>query len=814
MPPRRGGKKKHGAPRRAPRPASEDESGYSSEEGPHMPRVLDMSDDEPEALQGDDEEIDSDEAFGDSDDERMYAGHSARRKEEPSDFEDDEGDDLVALSTLLDGAADEVQDEQEDVSDGEDLAELVAQRTKRNAEDLPVKPAKMQRMERTELVPESADALHAGGQLALEDLMANGTLSSQVRALAETRRSELQPVASRKGGGTLHAPLPGVVQERMDRQAAYALTKEEVQGWAPTVKRLREAEHLSFPLQKPAQLPAPSTAGLTASFAPSNDMERDVANVLQESGLTEKQIAEQEGLALKALDPHEAAKRQSELRYMRELMFRMEQKAKRAKKIKSKSYRRVHRKERERLQGLAELEDKMNSDDEEERALKAAQARAKERATLRHKNTGKWAKAHLGRNDESSVDARLALEEQLQRGDQLRQRVHVEDSESDEEEGDIDPDAAFDELQNFENAEVSRDRALEEQIQAAGKQGKVFQMKFMKDARDRQARSIYASVDELHDALEREEESDGAEENIVRLGRSGRAVYGPGKKQTTRDESSEDVDDTTQFSRSTAAPCKEKPPHSEPAAEPVLNPWLADEASHTFSKKRNTVLVGKDSHAATLAAHRQARHKARSDEAREADVDDATLEIDPSAHMTREESDEEPVEVVHQHKRGKRGQRKTGTTMLPVQNRALVAEAFAGDDVALEFAKQKRASVRAEAPKQLDMTLPGWGAWGGKGARRKPKQSEHVRRTTGLDPSKRKDREMDHVLINERVDKKAEKYKAKDLPFPYTSASQYEAAMRTPLGSEWNTRTQHQRLTLPRVATKLGQRIDPIQRKF
>lgn len=35
----------------------------------------------------------------------------------------------------------------------------------------------------------------------------------------------------------------------MDREAAYEQTKEEVDKWTGTMKRIREAEHLSFPLQ-------------------------------------------------------------------------------------------------------------------------------------------------------------------------------------------------------------------------------------------------------------------------------------------------------------------------------------------------------------------------------------------------------------------------------------------------------------------------------------------------------------------------------------------------------------------------------------
>lgn len=35
----------------------------------------------------------------------------------------------------------------------------------------------------------------------------------------------------------------------MNREAAYEKTKEEVDKWNETMKRIREAEHLSFPLQ-------------------------------------------------------------------------------------------------------------------------------------------------------------------------------------------------------------------------------------------------------------------------------------------------------------------------------------------------------------------------------------------------------------------------------------------------------------------------------------------------------------------------------------------------------------------------------------
>lgn len=821
----------------------DDES--DEDDGPRLPRVFDDTDDEPEGIQGEDEEIDSDEAFGESDDE--FAMGSKRddgdREGTPQDFEDDEGDDLVALSNLLDDAPDDDEDDARpararaahdtDASDSyyesgddeddedldEDLAELVAQRTKRTADDGAAQPSKRTRTERSEAIAEGPDAASGSAKLRLEDLMSSlgdgARVSSEVRALSAPRSDRgAQAVASKRGGGALHAPLPAVQQDRLDRQAAYALSRDEVQGWAPTIKRLREAEHLSFPLQKPAQPPAPSNAGLTASFAPTTDMERDVAALLEHGGLTEKQLAEQEGLAMKQLSKEEIAARQAELRRMRELMFRMEQKARRANKIKSKSYRRVHRRERERLQaqlaaaqGDEEASDVEGDDDAVHRA---AAARAKERATLRHRNTGKWAKSHLGRHDDASQEARLAIEEQLQRGDALRKRIHVHDSDaaSDDDSDLASGDDAFDELADVAERERARDAATEAEMEAAGKPGKnVYTMKFMKDARERQNKATEAAIAEMHDTLARgsdasDDDDDAANVAVQRVGRGGRAVYGTGAITSDR------------VPTRPAAPAR---------TDDAANPWLADEASGARSRATNQVLVGKDSSAATRAKHRQARHVARGAEARDAAADDAALAIDPNAHLARaaddapsgsEASGDEMVEVPSKHARGKRGRGKRASTLLPMQQRDLVSEAFAGDDVTLDFAREKQRAVRAEAPRDESTELPGWGAWGGKGARRKPKKAEHVRHVPGLDPAQRKDRAMDNVIINERLDKKAAKFKAKDLPYPYTSAAQYEAAMRQPIGSEWNTRTQHQRLTLPRVTTKMGQRIDPIQRKF
>lgn len=100
------------------------------------------------------------------------------------------------------------------------------------------------------------------------------------------------------------------------------------------------------------------------------------------------------------------------------------------------------------------------------------------------------------------------------------------------------------------------------------------------------------------------------------------------------------------------------------------------------------------------------------------------------------------------------------------------------------------------------------GSWGGKGtkkSRKNPKQkSKFLVQTAGIEPTKRKDFESSNVIISEKKDRKASVFQVKDLPYPYTSVEQYEARFKTPLGSEWNSRSVYQKENMPRVTKKVS----------
>lgn len=87
-------------------------------------------------------------------------------------------------------------------------------------------------------------------------------------------------------------------------------------------------------------------------------------------------------------------------------MFFQEKKQKRIAKIKSKTYRKIAKKAAEKNSAELSLEELQKLDPEraKEEMDRMEFERAKERMTLKHKNTGKWAKRLLGRSNEEGSE--------------------------------------------------------------------------------------------------------------------------------------------------------------------------------------------------------------------------------------------------------------------------------------------------------------------------------------------------------------------------------------------------------------------------
>ena len=150
----------------------------------------------------------------------------------------------------------------------------------------------------------------------------------------------------------------------------------------------------------------------------------------------------------------------------------------------------------------------------------------------------------------------------------------------------------------------------------------------------------------------------------------------------------------------------------------------------------------------------------------------------------------------------------------------LVSRAFARDDIDEDFTAAKAAQVDdAMKPEDKNASLPGWGEWGGENERLNQRHKQRVAdltlkrsiERTAL-AGARADAKLDHAIINHDVDMVSDKHTLHVVPRPYDSAVQYERAMRQPLGPEYNSVRTFQDGVAPKVQTKQGVAIEPVDR--
>ncbi len=682
--------------------------------------------------------------------------------------------------------------------------------------------------------------------------------------------------------------MPARLQDKLEREAAYEKTKEEADKWNETVRRMKGAsglgvegarhERLQLPLLGGAGDAArdPNAAEWSAKFKPQNEMESAIQALVAAGGMGSKDLEKAEKAALAQLDPADVAARQAALRQQRDLMFRAERKAKRVAKIKSKAFRRIHRKGKGKdgeglsLEDLAELDQLDGGDRVAEEQARMETQRARERATLKHgAKNGRWSK-QSGGLEGLDEERNASIRDMVKRGEVLRRKIAGDEGEeydefassgSDEDRSDDDADLdtirkrAFDELASLDAKEAAA-------IANGPKLKGVLNMKFMQDALKREQAKVQADADELRRKLSAmdhaAEGSDDEEDDPMGLseqvqGNLGRMVFGPAAGvQKALDPSAaaasapaaSKAQMTTKLSgplavaaAASSRPAKQSPLAAKAAAVAEANPWLAVDAEAAaaagkVSRKMNKA-TGKGAKDADKSAAKADRALARQGDARAAEADDAQVEIDPAVVLAkakaprqpqlqavvpagknvarptaREEvdsSDEEGDEVEHAAQRGK------GPAAF--KQRELVAKAFAGDNVVADFEAEKRREIERDAPREEDNTLPGWGAWSGKGVKKQKKPKKFITKIAGIAPEARKDASFSNVIVSEKKDKKAQKYLLKDLPFPYTSAAQMEHKLRTPLGPEWSTSTILRDQTMPSVLIKPGVTIRPVDKK-
>lgn len=706
--------------------------------------------------------------------------------------------------------------------------------------------------------------LNSKRKLTIADMIPSVTDPGLRKSLKLLADNDPKPTSKRGGiPKKLDVPLPKRQQDRLDRAAAYEQSKETLNRWIDTVKHNRRAEHLTFPLKDPNATAAPGSQRLlpTSHSQPLTDLESTIQNILQDSGLAgpnskseEEQVQAFEELKTNKMPLEEVQARRAELRRARELLFREEIRAKRINKIKSKSYRKVHRKERERnMQREKDALTAAGVDDSESEKERQDRRRAEERMGARHRES-KWAK---GVRDSGRAkwdeDARGGVTEMARRGEDLRRRIEGKSVAGDED-GSVSSESESDEEDDSEDADTRNNRKFQDRLRRLDEDGnetdpndkgsRLASMEFMKKAEVRRKARNDADVESLQRDFAGEEtpsEEEGQEGK-------GRKSYGPMKSQTSstkahqpdrkaeknefeerpgsndeddegRDEAkNEDVDIVVDNSSvRVKANAEEKPSlgdkhrrrpyEAQEASTPEAseNPWLMGSKKGLNASRRrtqnpdagaiisNTPAVNAVPTPAEKAKPRSALKGARQAEASRQSVRPSQKPAKPAIALDHPDSDNQSDNAE--------------TLPFVLRNQDLVRKAFAGDEVVANFEQEKRATIQDEDEKVLDNTLPGWGSWTGAGIGKKAERRNKgkvLTKVPGVAAEKRQDAKLDRVIINEKRVKKNGKYMASSLPHPFETRQQYERSLRLPVGPEWTTKETFQRMTKPRVLMKPG----------
>ncbi|XP_078618902.1 U3 small nucleolar RNA-associated protein 14 homolog A-like [Branchiostoma floridae x Branchiostoma japonicum] len=665
-------------------------------------------------------------------------------------------------------------------------------------------------------------------------------LNELVGSLRNTNQFSKVKTQIRKMQGrqkVIDAPLVKPQAERIERSLAYKATKKEVSRWTPIVRQNRQAAQLVFPLQQePVSLP--TTDSMVKSFKPSTDLEREIFEVLHGSKFAERrdhELTEAEEEALRAMSLDEALSRRKELQKMRALQSYHAAKCAREKKIKSKKYHRVKKRSRLHAEKLAIEElHKTNPELALEEIRKAEKLHAEERASLRHKNTGKWARSKMvmAKFDD---EARQAVQEQLEKSRELTNQIRAlqQDSSSDD-----------------EQEEREEEESEEAVVMETGVDDKNPWMRSALKINSKSDQKDDPPVKEKQQLRTDEEETEQVEE--VTSGEKDTIEEQPQQKHIDEKEELEEVKvENASTKKRRRRNKKKKEGENEVEEKADWSDVLKDEKKTGKKRKRRRKKTEVDAKKSRPDGDVMGRSTDEAGEVQDFDDDETMLEEGlerrktleeveaaakiPETHSTQQpkvdqatnpslQKQREIVKEVHINPEKfftiqPSKLKSSAPTYLDVddnidmidfdQQRENIEEAFANDDVVTEFVEEKRKAEEAGKPKDIDLFMPGWGNWGGVGVKvNRKKRTRFIKRAPP--PKPRQDWGLHHVIINEDKDVHLKTHQVRQLPKGFGSIGEFERSIRAPLGKDWNTPSAVAKLTEPKVVTRAGTIIEPI----
>uniref|UniRef100_A0A673GL91 U3 small nucleolar RNA-associated protein 14 homolog A-like n=1 Tax=Sinocyclocheilus rhinocerous TaxID=307959 RepID=A0A673GL91_9TELE len=598
-----------------------------------------------------------------------------------------------------------------------------------------------------------------GEKVNISDLL--GTVEKTSGASNKTKK-QLRNLQNSKG--TLALPLNKQQTEKIQRGIAYEKTTKENQ----------KAEQIVFPLNQESSGPK-QVEQVVAGWKAQTPLEQEIFRLLHSNSqpVNDPVLTPVEEASLKAMSLEEAKIRRAELQKTRALQSYYEAKAKREKNIKSKKYHKIQKKGK-RKEFLKQFEEmvKTNPEGALEELKKMELSRMEERMSLKHQNSGKWAKskAIMAKYDDS---ARKAMQEQLQMNKDLTQKIVVpsDDEHESNEEGletvpDFvnDPEPIIDPVNPWMRGQLTHE---EPEVSCV-------------------------TTDEPQTAEQENEEEEliGEFERKRKLRQADEEDLIPTEEQSKRAGLKKILAQKLECEKTLEGPNQTPQWLNTPEREDEEG--LLNEGQIRVRNIEDLEVLAEDVDPQPIAA--PSLPQTAVGEATSEPPNKKKSEIDLKEVLTK---DAKVVQV----------------PFLPTVDHdeqiSIIKEAFAGDDVISDFIKDKRKQEAAGKPKVVDLTLPGWGEWGGVGLKPSRWKRKRFRIKMASSPP-RQDRKLPDTIISENRNTSIASHQVSQLPFPFQNTAQFESCIRTPIGQTWNTQGVVKKMTKPKVITKLGAIIEPM----
>mmetsp|Transcript_60112 Transcript_60112/g.69643 ORF Transcript_60112/g.69643 Transcript_60112/m.69643 type:complete len:713 (-) Transcript_60112:170-2308(-) len=661
------------------------------------------------------------------------------------------------------------------------------------------------------------------GQISINDLIFNveknveGTNAAGLKAQAKSLNKK----------AVLNEALNSQKQMEIERKTNSKIIRKDIGKWNDVIRRNRGAEHIDFTKNKPKD-----NFRITAKEGKAKNpslLESKMEEKLKDLNMfDEQEYLKAEKEQLKQLDTKEYKERMKELAKNRSLLFYQELKNRRVSKIKSKLYHKIRNKREKKLQEklMATLE-QMDPSLKLKHLEDLEKKRAEERVSLRHRNKSKYAKSLLRfgtdkKDAQASMNELAELRQEIKKklNPEVRKRIEGHLKEDDQLLLNL-PDEEFkDAIVKQLEAELLED----EDEKSKKKKAPGFLQKLLLKSQDnsqQQANELLRKIkdsENLEDiSIDEEDEEKGSEGEEKDIGEQIDEDWGDAEPKPKKKVQKESLQSKETFSgrqkfvsendkREDDKGVKPSTSTKKPLNNPkkVLQEFIEVEGDGTNDPQTEGLQSNKiiaESNKANKSAGKGAKGKQNENKN---PLEGLNLENVKQKYKKQLDVDFKEQEL-------KDFDEENNKELYENINNFNIVTANKGDE---EFKQEKDALLENKLEPE-GKALKGWGSWTGLGVKepRKDPKAEALKKIQQIEALKKKraDGDLDHVIIHEERNKLVTKYLIPSLPHPFSNSKQFDYLQSVPLGPDWNNLRTQQKLTKPKIITKAGEIIAPIQ---